>query len=211
MDGYINTKEVLKEFLEIERKLYKRSNTRIPLVCLGESDYLWRHAALLRWSEYYTNTGRRIRGAICRFLLNRFQCRHHMRVPLNVFDSGLKIMHLGPIQINNKTRGGKNISIHVNAGMLASGLEDDAPVLEDGIVVGVGAMIVGNVHLAKNIAIGTNAVVTRSFDEENICIAGVPAKKISDNGRLTWKNAMVKRVVRADNTEGLGDGSNEIY
>lgn len=33
--------------------------------------------------------------------------------------------------------------------------------------------------------IGANAVVTKSFNEENIVIAGVPAIKISDKGMKT--------------------------
>jgi len=45
---------------------------------------------------------------------------------------------------------------------------------------------VGSVTLGSGIAIGANAVVTKSFEEDNIAIAGVPAKKISDNGASTW-------------------------
>lgn len=37
--------------------------------------------------------------------------------------------------------------------------------------------MLGDVRLADNIAVGANAVVNKSFDEENIAIAGVPAKK----------------------------------
>ena len=44
--------------------------------------------------------------------------------------------------------------------------------------------IYGNIRIASGIMIGANAVVNKSFDEENICIAGVPAKKISDLGRF---------------------------
>ena len=38
------------------------------------------------------------------------------------------------------------------------------------------------VHLAENVIVGANAVVTKSFEEANIVIAGIPAKKISDKG-----------------------------
>ena len=43
---------------------------------------------------------------------------------------------------------------------------------------GVGANIIGNVKIADGIIIGANSLVIKSFLEENIVIAGVPARKI---------------------------------
>lgn len=111
-----------------------------------------------------------------------------LHIPPNSFGCGLKIMHLGPILVNGKVKAGKNISIHINTSIVAGGPGNGVPVLEDGIVIGVGAVILGQVRIAKNIAIGANAVVNKTFLEENIAIAGVPAKKISDHGRVTWSN-----------------------
>lgn len=53
--------------------------------------------------------------------------------------------------------------------------------------------MLGDVRLADNIAVGANAVVNKSFDEENIAIAGVPAKKISNNGRKVWAGIEERR------------------
>lgn len=47
-------------------------------------------------------------------------------------------------------------------------------------------MILGDIELADNIAVGANAVVNKSFEEADIAIAGIPAKKISNNGRTVW-------------------------
>lgn len=63
---------------------------------------------------------------------------------------------------------------------------EGVPTIGNGVVLGVGAVVLGDVRLADNIAVGANAVVNKSFDEENIAIAGVPAKKISNNGRKVW-------------------------
>lgn len=46
--------------------------------------------------------------------------------------------------------------------------------------LGIGAKIIGGVTIADNIKIGANAVVTKSFTEPGITIAGVPAKKIKE-------------------------------
>lgn len=104
---------------------------------------------------------------------------------LNVFDKGLSIAHKGTIVTNGNARVGKNCRIHtcVNIGTLpgSSGL---APTIGDNVYIGPGAKIYGKIKIADNIMIGANAVVGRSFEESNICIAGTPARKISDKGRF---------------------------
>ncbi|MGF3215084.1 serine acetyltransferase [Facklamia sp. P12945] len=184
--GKIESKKDLKQFLIIESKRYGRRNISNPLFLIKENDFLWRHNILLRKTEYYLNTRNKVMGLTYKFLLKRFQNRYMLHIPINSFGCGLKIMHLGPILVNGKVKAGRNISIHINTSIVAGGNDDATPRLEDGVVIGVGAVILGPVTIAKNIAIGANAVVNKSFFEENIAIAGVPAKKISDNGRLSW-------------------------
>lgn len=46
--------------------------------------------------------------------------------------------------------------------------------------IGMNCMILPGVKLANHIIVGAGSVVTKSFDEENIIIAGNPAKKIKD-------------------------------
>ena len=95
-------------------------------------------------------------------------------------------MHLGPILINGRARLGEDCTVHINTALVARGTDNSVPTLGNGVVIGIGSVIVGGVYIADNIAIGACSMVNKSFDEPNIAIAGVPAKKISDNGRLTW-------------------------
>jgi serine O-acetyltransferase len=185
---YINSKPDLQRFLETECKKYNQHNIRAPFIAISEGKKIWKFAVILRRTEYYLNTNKRIRKRIYGKLLSYYQNKFFMHIPVNCFDCGLKIMHLGPILVNSKAEIGKNCSIHINTGIVAGGTNSDCPVLGDGIVIGMGAVILGNVRLADNIAVGANAVVNKSFDEENIGIAGVPARKISNNGRLQWGN-----------------------
>lgn len=183
---YITKKSDLKDFLKYESEKYGFKNSNMPLVCIREVDYLYKYNVLLRKTEYYINTGKRIRGNLFKILLNRYGNKNHIHIPINTFDKGLKLMHLGPILVNSRVRAGKDIALHINTSIVAGGSNDYTPIIEDGCVIGVGAVILGKVHLAKNIAVGANSVVNKSFYEENIAIAGVPAKKISNNGRLNW-------------------------
>ena len=77
-------------------------------------------------------------------------------------------------------------SLHVNTAIVAGGTNHEAPVLGRNVVVGIGAVVLGGVKVADYTAIGANAVVNKDVLEENTCIAGVPAKKISDNGSKSW-------------------------
>lgn len=183
---YICTKADLKRFLEIESKKYNRKNERIPIIAITENDILWKHNVLLRKTEYYTNIGNKIMKLIYKLRLIRLQNKYSLHIPINCFDCGLRIMHLGPILVNGKVRAGKDITIHINTSIVAGGTNDDVPTLGNGIVIGVGAVLLGGVRLADYIAVGANAVVNKSFEEENIAIAGVPARKISNNGRKEW-------------------------
>lgn len=50
--------------------------------------------------------------------------------------------------------------------------------------VGYGATLYKNTKLAKNSVVAGSSVVTKSFEQENIVIAGNPAKKIKEN--INW-------------------------
>lgn len=186
--GKIESRKDLHKFLKIESKKYVRKNIRNPFILITESDYLWRHNVLLRKTEYYVNTNKRIRSLLYKFFLKKFQYKHALHIPINSFGCGLKVMHLGPILVNGKVKGGKDISIHINTSIVASGTDNGVPTIGDGVVIGVGAVLLGPIIVANNIAIGANSVMNRSFSEEDIAIAGIPAKKISNNGRTAWSN-----------------------
>ena len=87
--------------------------------------------------------------------------------------------------VNSKVKVGTNCRLHacVNIGTVP-GRPDKTPTIGDNCYIAPGAKIYGDITIASGIIIGANSVVNHSFDEENICIAGAPAKKISDLGRL---------------------------
>ena len=53
------------------------------------------------------------------------------------------------------------------------------PTLQDNVVVGSGAQILGPVIVGKNSLIGANAVVTKDVPEKSIMV-GIPAKRVGD-------------------------------
>ena len=181
----ISSKKELKEWLNYEKAKYG-SNKIKNFFLLGESAILRKHQIILRKAEYYANTKKKIPFAFYKIRLTKIQCKHSLHIPLNTCGKGLKIMHLGPILINGNARLGEDCCLHINTALVARGTDDSVPTLGNGVVVGIGSVVVGGVTLADNIAIGACSMVNKSFEEPNIAIAGTPAKKISDNGTLTW-------------------------
>ena len=53
------------------------------------------------------------------------------------------------------------------------------PTLEDNVVVGSGAQILGPINVGKNSLIGSNSVVTKNVPEKSV-MAGIPAKRVGD-------------------------------
>ena len=76
---------------------------------------------------------------------------------------------------HNVTLGGTSPSINTNEQRNSK----RHPTLEENVVVGSGAQILGPVVIGKNSLIGANAVVTKDVTEKSIMV-GIPAKRVGD-------------------------------
>ena len=184
----INEKSDLRDFLDYEKAKYGISGiTSFAKYLAGnETEVIWMFQRRLRITEYHKNVRHKVRYYINLLLLNYMRNKYGLHISLNVFDKGLRIMHLGSILTNDNVRVGKNCYVHINTAFVAQGVKNETPVLGNDIIVGVGATILGGVYIADGIAIGANAVVNKTFLEENIAVAGIPAKKVSESGSLRW-------------------------
>lgn len=184
----IKSRKDLSEWLAYEKKNYGlgKKNMLYAFAEKTELYEIWRFQKALRKAEYSLNCGKRISFLIRKRRLNTLANKYGLHILPNVFGKGLKIMHLGSVLTNSNARCGENLSVHIDTAIVAGGSTPDTPKLGNNIVIGVGAKIVGGVELADDIAVGAGAVVTKSFKEESVTIAGVPAVKISDNGRSKW-------------------------
>ncbi|MBE5852153.1 MAG: serine acetyltransferase [Lachnospiraceae bacterium] len=169
---YIHTREELKDWLDYERDFYSTHNRRI-----------WRFIKALRKTEYYYNRksdGHRM--ARLGYCVNRarlifWQTLFGFEIGVNVCGKGLKIAHIGSVIINNTSHVGKDCYIIGNVCLGSKG-GSEGPVIGDNVELGFGACVIGNVHIGNNVYIGANAVVNKDFLEDNIRIAGVPARRI---------------------------------
>ena len=194
----INSKQALRFYLEADRlAVGRRSNTRATrriTDALGITSLIWRYVRLLRTAEYVHNCEttpiyRLTTAKYLDFRLDRLGLVLGFDIPLNVFGPGLRIIHYGTIIVNSNARIGANCELH-NLVHIAQNLHnaqkgaesDQAPTIGDNVFIGPGARVLGGITIADGIVIGANSVVTKSFREPNITIAGAPARKISDRG-----------------------------
>lgn len=138
----------------------------------------------LRKAEYYKNAKAGIINNAyyfyLRYLLKKSSVKLGFSIPENVFGPGLALVHYGTIVVNINSKVGKNCRMHACTNIGASGGSKKAPTIGSNVYIAPGAKIYGDITIANNVAIGANAVVNKSFEEENIFIAGNPAKKIKE-------------------------------
>lgn len=140
----------------------------------------------LRNVEYNENCRRGILKVIFKgyyyFKRKAFEKKTGWFIPVNTFGPGLCIVHIGPVIVNSSCKFGNNCRIHAMVNIGTNRGDKYAPKGGDMIYIGPGAKIFGNIELGSNIAIGANAVVNKSFKENNITLAGIPARVISKRG-----------------------------
>ena len=91
--------------------------------------------------------------------------------------------------IDPTTRIGKNCRIHVGSHIGGAAQFVDpadahkfSPRIGDNVYIGPGAKLYGPIVVGDNCVIGANAVLTKSFPEAGLILAGVPAKVIGKGG-----------------------------
>lgn len=172
---YIQPDKDRCEFWENEKKWL-----RVKL--LHEHEYsIWKYIFLLRKEEYYaaskSNIGQFL-SALYRIRKNYLGEKLGFTIHKNAFGPGLRIWHYGNVVVNAYARIGKNCTLHGNNCIGNNGFTDKAPRIGDNVDIGFGAVIIGDIDIASNVIIGAGAVVNKSFTEENVVIAGMPAKVV---------------------------------
>ena len=183
MKRLICSKQDLVEYLREDKKALCKGNQKRPR---WGRDEIWRFEILLRKTEYYTNCKKNIFDdllyAYYKYRFHKMSVALGFSIPLNVFGKGLSIAHYGSIVVNHEARIGDNCRIQENVTIGSTGGSAKAPRIGNNVFIASGARIIGDLEIGDQCAIGANAVVTRSFVENHVTIAGVPAKVISQKG-----------------------------
>lgn len=170
-------------------------------------DPVTRLTVLMRFNEYLINTGQPLVLRLLPLLwFRRLSVRLGLTIGPNIFDKGVAIVHYGLLVIDPTTRIGRNCRIHagVNIGGAAHFVDPAeahkySPRIGHNVYIGPGAKLYGPITIGDDCVIGANAVVTRSFPEPGLTLAGVPARVIATGGS--------GERVRKGAEQAIGDGA----
>lgn len=138
--------------------------------------------------------------------------------PGATIDKGLFIDHGMGVVIGETAEIGKNVTLYHGVTLGGTSLEKGKrhPTLEDDVVVGAGAKILGAIHVGRGSRIGANAVVVKDVPENSI-VVGVPGQILSfakktqgldfEHGKLpdAIGNALTEVILRIEKLENKED------
>lgn len=187
----IKEKNDLIYYLEEDRKSLSRKprTFKSRIIDFFKTDEIWKYQRLLRYLEYYTNIEKKgLLSIYYKFLMLYYHYRWKQQsiklgfsIPINVFGPGLSIPHYGTIVVNPGCKIGANCRLHTSVNIGASAGKPGAPIIGNNVYIGPGAIIFGNIIIGNNNTIGANSTVNKSFVEDNIVLAGSPAKIVKQN------------------------------
>lgn len=182
----IKSKADLKQYMQKDMRFYYQFSKKERMIYALTQDPLYqivRYIRMLRKEEYYYNCRKDRLGQLMTLWYlrkkNALGNRLGFKIPRNTFEEGLTIYHHGGIIINEDVKVGKNAILHGENCIGNDGSSGNkVPVIGDDLDLGIGAKVIGDVTLGNQVFVGANAVVTRSFENDHITIAGIPAREI---------------------------------
>ncbi len=179
-------KKELNDIITEEKNLYITSSYLYMKYTHARLYMIWKLLSNYRRLQYYREESQRAKGL--KKLLIKLKLRYYARKK-NIFSEKcgieiandrkigrrLRLWH-GGVVINANL--GDDCAIHGN-NILGNKGEQSAnkvPNLGNGVDVGVGAIIIGDINIAENCVIGANAVVTKSFETPGSVVVGVPGR-----------------------------------
>jgi|SRR5690606_10607380 len=150
----------------------------------------WRFIVLLRKYEFYSTKTNPLLRLYAKWIFYKYKTlgmRLGFSIPPFVCGPGLSLPHYGTIVISKNAHLGRNCRIHVGVNIGASGGKSLAPTLGDNVYIGPGAKLFGDIVIGNNVSIGANAVVNKSFREDNLVLAGIPAGVVKRGADSWWE------------------------
>lgn len=180
---------LFKELRNIRKKLFKQyfwsGSVKIYLLSRwvhGENYCVYKFLLNLRIFEYLLTKKMMVMKVFRVWYLRQYIRWAHkcgFTIGDGVLGEGVTFYHRANIMINPEAKVGPGCKFHGDCCIgVARTDETKAPVLGKNVDIGVGARILGDIYIADDIKIGANAVVTHSFYEPGITIAGIPARKL---------------------------------
>jgi len=179
----IDTKKKLKEYIIRDSSCLKWEDLSfkdrvIKKITKDTQYYILLYLKYARIDEYleYTAKGKidQIKWIFNRRRKNKLGQFLDIDLYSESFGTALSVFH-GGIIVHPSVRFGDNCKLHGHNCIGNNGKTAEVPRAGNGIDVGIGACIIGDIELSDNIIIGANAVVNKSIEKSNSVHVGIPA------------------------------------
>ncbi len=98
------------------------------------------------------------------FIYRRMMVKYGIYLPLDLsFGYNLRIYHHGEIIINPNAKIGNDVTIMQGVTIGNNMKNTLCPIINNGVFIGAGAKVLGDIIVEENTKIGANAVVTKNF------------------------------------------------
>lgn len=108
----------------------------------------------------------------CHWRMRKLSWKLGFQFTENVFGPGINIYSYGTIIVNPGARIGKNVTIYPGV-TIGGKVENGYPVIGNNVYIGLGAKVMGGVHVGDGAYIAPNCVVVKDVPE-NAVVGGVP-------------------------------------
>lgn len=157
-----------------------RPNSVLAYILSYQYAYLYHYLYHLRHAEYCHNCHPIFWQ--CRYFWHSWMMRCESRkmggveIPINTIGYGTIFPHIGKIIINKDASIGNGCTLYP---WICIGKKDGhVPRIGDGVFVGLGAKIFGNVNIASGSIIAPNAIMTKTLSDEPAVFGGIPSRII---------------------------------
>ena len=117
-------------------------------------------------------------------MLYKLSLRTGFSIGLNSFGKGLYLPHHGCVVVNSLAKFGDYCVVQCGVNI------SEKVIGGNHCYLGAGAKLVIGAKIGNDVIVGANAVVTKVFSEDNVVLAGVPARVVSDKGFASQRKAI---------------------
>ena len=183
---YLNFSEV-KQIIDEERLMYVAEQYRFMKWSHQKRYLIWKCLSCFRMAQYWKAVIKDSDTGMLKRLYAKVAYRYYFR-QRNLYSekSGVEIANHSTLGRRlDIWHGGVIISGHLGDDCVIHGnnvignkgnCDDEIPILGNRVDLGVGAVVIGGIHIADNCKIGANAVVMKDCKEAGSLIVGIPAQ-----------------------------------
>lgn len=145
-------------------------------------DYIMRYLSTMRKLSYYHNSKgclSKIMECYYRVQMKKLGLKLNFSIGPDVLGYGVRIPHYGTIVVGDKNTIGNYAVLHTSICITSNDKN-----IGDALYVSTGAKITTCRTLGNNVTIAANSVVTRSIEDSNVMLAGMPA--VIKKKSLAW-------------------------